>query len=104
MWTTLVEAQAVANLPIVQPYANGGAVHSSERSTGSHGSDHPSASMGSRQSSEPSGSPAGRATCPGAANSRLLNLAAAAEQGARSSALSSIYRHRQTTLQSCWSS
>lgn len=47
--------------------------------------------MGSRQSSEPSGSPAGRANRAGPANSRLLNLAAAAEQGA---ALSSNSKHR----------
>ena len=89
----------MANLPNAQPYANGGAMHSSERSTGSHGSDHPSGSMGSRQSSEPSGSPAGRAARAGAANSRLLNLAAAAEQGApRSSTPSSIERPRQAAV------
>lgn len=80
--------QAMAHAPLVQHalglvHANGG-VPSSERSTGSHASDHPSASLGSHMSSEPSGSPpAGRAARAGrAADSGLLDLAAAAEQGA----------------------
>ena len=78
-------AQAMTHMPAVQPvrYANGG-VGSSESSTGYHNtSEHPSNSLGSRHYSEPSGSPAGRAArAARAADSRLLNLAVAAEQGA----------------------
>lgn len=77
-------AQAAVALPLCSGGGNG---PSSERSTGSHASEPPSASLGSQLSSEPSGSPAAGG-CGSGASGRgcaldhgLLNLAAAAEQG-----------------------
>ncbi len=84
--TGLTCMQAAANsvqVPVVQPLCSGGNNPSSERSTGSHASGPPSASLGSQLSSEPSGSPGG-CSARGCANDHgLLNLAAAAEQGWR---------------------
>ena len=66
------------------PPQHNASYQSSERSTGSHASDHQHSGSGSRLSSEPDSSPGSRERhVNGAApDTGLLNLAAAAEQGA----------------------
>ncbi len=77
--------QAVADPPPAaqQPPPQNPSYQSSERSTGSHASDHQHSGSGSRLSSEPDSPPGSRERhVNGAAHDRgLLNLAAAAEQG-----------------------
>ena len=77
--------QAAAEPPPAaqQPPPQNGSYQSSERSTGSHASDHQHSGSGSRLSSEPDSSPGSRERhVNGAApDTGLLNLAAAAEQG-----------------------
>lgn len=70
--------------PVAQPAPHNTSYHSSERSTGSHASDHQHSGSGSRMSSEPDSSPGSRErhVNGGTPHDRgLLNLAAAAEQG-----------------------
>ncbi len=78
------EPPPAAQQPPPQHHAS---YQSSERSTGSHASDHQHSGSGSRLSSEPDSSPGSRERhVNGAApDTGLLNLAAAAEQGAATS-------------------
>jgi hypothetical protein len=69
-------------VPVGQPVCSAVNNPSSERSTGSHASGPSSHSAGSQHSTEPSGSPKGGTAGSNSLRQGLLNLAAAAEQGA----------------------